>query len=518
MNDGLKTQQRDAILGVLNQHPKIERAVLFGSRAMGTFTPTSDIDIALYGDLTLRDQARIADELEQLSIPYTVDLVRMKTVTSPELLAHIKEHGRDWIMAGEWKTLPLEDCMAAIIDYRGKTPEKTTFGVPLVTAKVIKGGRIERPDEFIAEADFDAWMRRGMPERGDVVMTTEAPLGEVAQLDGTKVALAQRVITLRGKRDLLDNTFLKFLLQSNAVQEELRSRGTGTTVVGIRQSELRKVSLTLPPLAEQKAIAAVLGALDDKIELNRRMNTTLETMARALFQSWFVDFDPVRAKLDGRQPVGMDAAIAALFPSSFQESDLGEIPKQWRTGTLGELVQLRTDRVDATPAKDSLRYIALEDMPSKSIDLSNFQLGSSVNSSITAFRKGDILFGSMRPYFHKVGLAFFDGITRTTTFVLRPSRDYFRHFALLHFFSEDVVAHATTASVGTTIPYVRWDSMASYRIPVPPDALLKAFENEISPLVERIASQGEESRTLATLRDTLLPKLLSGELPAPIIE
>src|SRR5882724_8932206 len=128
-------------------------------------------------------------------------------------------------MVGEWKTLPLEDCMAAIIDYRGKSPTKTTFGVPLVTAKIVKGGRIEKPEEFIAEEDFDVWMRRGMPKPGDIVMTTEAPLGEVAQLDGRKVALAQRVITLRGKPDVLDNTFLKFLLQSNPVQEELRSRG-----------------------------------------------------------------------------------------------------------------------------------------------------------------------------------------------------------------------------------------------------------------------------------------------------
>ena len=223
----------------------------------------------------------------------------------------------------EWKTLPLEDCMAAIIDYCGKSPDKTTFGVPLVTAKIVKGGRIEKPEEFIAEADFDEWMRRGMPKPGDIVMTTEAPLGEVAQLDGRKVALAQRVITLRGKPDVLDNTFLKFLLQSNPVQEELLSRGTGTTVVGIRQSELRKVSLTLPPLAEQKAIAAVLGALDDKIELNRRMNATLEAMARALFQSWFVDFDPARQNMDAK-PAPCPIPEAANLPA-------GEAGGKWLT-------------------------------------------------------------------------------------------------------------------------------------------------------------------------------------------
>jgi len=216
--------------------------------------------------------------------------------------------------------------------------------------------------------------------------------------------------------------------------------------------------------------------------------------------------------IDARPPAALDQATAALFPATFQDSPIGEIPQGWRNGTLGELVELRTDRVDATPAKDGKRYIALEDMPSKSIDISSHQLGSAVNSSITAFRKGDVLFGSMRPYFHKVGLAFFDGITRTTTFVLRPRKDCFRHFALLHFFSDDVVAYSTTASVGTTIPYVKWDSLESYRIPIPPDSLLAAFEQAVSPLVQRIAAQGEESRTLASLRDTLLPKLLIGEL------
>jgi very-short-patch-repair endonuclease/restriction endonuclease S subunit len=197
--------------------------------------------------------------------------------------------------------------MAAIIDYRGKTPPKTTSGVPLITAKIIKGGRIEKPEEFIDPAYYDEWMRRGIPKAGDVVLTTEAPLGEVAQLDGSKVALSQRVITLRGRKGVFDNTFLKFLLQSKGVQGQLHGRSTGTTVHGIRQSELRKVLLPVPPFAEQRAIAHILGTLDDKIELNRRMNETLEAMARALFKSWFVDFDPVRAKANLPSPSGRGA-------------------------------------------------------------------------------------------------------------------------------------------------------------------------------------------------------------------
>ena len=182
-------------------------------------------------------------------------------------------------MAGEWKSYPLEDCMEAIIDYRGKTPQKTTSGIPLITAKRIKKGQILPPQEYISTAEYDSWMRRGIPKPGDIVMTTEAPLGEIAQLDNQKVALAQRIITLRGKEGLLDNSFLKYLMQSSNIQNQLKARATGTTVVGIKQKELRKLSLLIPAIEEQKRIAHILGSLDDKIEINRKMNETLEAMA-----------------------------------------------------------------------------------------------------------------------------------------------------------------------------------------------------------------------------------------------
>ena len=188
-------------------------------------------------------------------------------------------------MAGEWTVRPLEDCVATLIDYRGRTPQKTSSGIPLITAKVVKGGRIETPDEFISVDEYAPWMRRGIPNAGDVVITTEAPLGEVAQLGCERVALAQRLIALRGKSGVLDNTFLKFLMQSEDVQNQLRARASGTTVLGIKQSELRKVLLTLPPIHEQRAIAHILGTLDDKIDLNRKTNETLEAMARAFFKS-----------------------------------------------------------------------------------------------------------------------------------------------------------------------------------------------------------------------------------------
>ena len=420
----------------------------------------------------------------------------------------------------EWKTLSLEDCMAAIIDYRGKSPDKTTFGIPLVTAKIVKGGRIEKPEEFIAEADFDEWMRRGMPKPGDIVMTTEAPLGEVAQLDGRKVALAQRVITLRGKPDVLDNTFLKFLLQSNPVQEELRSRGTGTTVVGIRQSELRKVSLTLPPLAEQKAIAAVLGALDDKIELNRRMNATLEAMARALFQSWFVDFDPVRAKLDGRPPAALDPATAALFPEHLEDSKLGHVPKGWEVVGLPEAIDfLEGPGLRNWQYRDEgMKFLNIRCIGDGDLDIAKANCISLEEFEKTyrhfALQEDDIVI-STSGTLGRLAIVRADHlpVMLNTSIIRMRGRGavglgYLWGFLQSEYFLAEMFALAA-GSVQLNFGPMHLRQISILR---PPDGILEGFERAVQPLLKKCLHLRNESRTLATLRDTLLPKLLSGEL------
>jgi hypothetical protein len=356
-------------------------------------------------------------------------------------------------LAGEWKRTSLREAGVTLIDCDHRTPPAADSGYPYVAIPQLKEGRLALADaRRISPEHFADWTRKAKPQHHDVILSRRCNPGETAFVPaGLECALGQNLVLLRSDGTKVFPPFLRWLLNGPDWWEQVGTFiNVGAIFNSLKCADIPNFRMPLPPFDEQKAIAAVLGALDDKIELNRRMNATLEAMARALFQSWFVDFDPVRAKLDGRKPTGLDEATAALFPDLFQDSALGEIPHGWRLG--------------------------------------------------------------MRPYFHKVGLAFYDGITRTTTFVLRPRKDCFRHFALLHFFSDDVVAHSTTASVGTTIPYVRWDSMESYRIPIPPDSLLEEFEKAVSPLVQRIAVQGEESRTLANLRDSLLPKLLSGEL------
>jgi len=396
-------------------------------------------------------------------------------------------------MAGEWTVHSLEDCMAALIDYRGKTPEKTSFGVPLITAKVVKGGRIETPDEFIAVDDYEAWMRRGIPEPGDVVITTEAPLGEVARLGSERVALAQRLITLRGKPGFLDNGFLKFLMQSDDVQDQLRSRASGTTVLGIKQSELRKILLTLPPIGEQRAIAHILGTLDDKIELNQRMNETLEAMARALFKSWFVDFDPVRAKSENRDP-GLPEPLADLFPDTFEDSELGEIPKGWEVRSLDEIAHfLNGLALQKYPANDRRSLPVIKIAQLRAGNTNGADRASADLEPAYVIGDGDVLFswsgslecvlwaggkGALNQHLFKVTS---DRYPKWLCYLgVHQHLDDFRHIA---------------AGKATTMGHIQRHHLSDAKLAVPPSSLVQAMDAVIAPIIESTWRREVQSRT-----------------------
>ena len=232
----------------------------------------------------LEEQRRIAailDQAETLRTQRRTALALLDSLTQSLFLDLLEYAG------GDVEKVAVEDAMDAIIDYRGKTPEKTTQGVPLVTAKVVKNGELLEPDEFIAEDAYDDWMQRGFPEAGDVLFTTEAPLGEVAQLDGRKVALAQRLLVLRGKHGLLQNTFLRFALTSWEVRRQIETRATGSTVKGIRQKELRQVELPIPPFALQHTFAARIASIEALKVTHRRALATLDALFASLQQRAF---------------------------------------------------------------------------------------------------------------------------------------------------------------------------------------------------------------------------------------
>lgn len=415
-------------------------------------------------------------------------------------------------MSSDLYTRPLEECLDALIDYRGKTPEKTSFGIPLITAKIIKNGRIETPTEFIAVDNYDSWMRRGIPKAGDVVLTVEAPLGEVAQLGPEKIALAQRVVTLRGKRGILDNTYLLYLLQTEEIQEKLRARATGTTVLGIKQSELRKVSVTLPPIADQINAAATLKTLDDRITLLRETNVTLEAIAQALFKSWFVDFDPVRAKQEGRAPEGMDGTTAALFPDSFEESELGLVPKMWEAVTLGKFLTESTKRVGKTDA------IVLSAVQSGELVKSSEHFHKKVHSEdigkYKAVPKHSFAYNPSRINIGSIGMNEFDSLGAVSPVYVVATAETTEHgYFLWHQLKmKNIQERIKNLCSGTVRQSLSFKDFASIPIAVPPYQLLSEFSQIRKILYKRIVKNTEQIEVLTSIRDTLLPRLISGQL------
>jgi type I restriction enzyme S subunit len=454
-------------------------------------------------------------------------------------------------MGSEWTELPLEEAMDAIIDYRGKTPKKTDSGIPLITAKIVKNGRIQPTQEYIAEEDYDSWMQRGLPQKGDVVLTTEAPLGEVAQLDGSKVALAQRIITLRGKSGLLESDFLKYLLQSHAVQHQFDGRASGTTVSGIKQSELRQVLLSFPPLPEQKAIAHILGTLDDKIELNRRMNATLEGMAQALFKSWFVDFDPVIDNaLAAGNPIPDELAPRAevrkkalangttqqgsadhptlsdpksLFPAAFEfTEELGWIPEGWEVVKLQNVCERifsggtpRTKEPDfwnggipwLSSGETGQRFILDTE---KTITQAGVE-----NSSTRQTRKGAVVIASagQGKTRGQTSNLCFDSYINQSVIALEADNsvipDSFLFFDLARRYEEFRQisdAHSSRGSLTTKL-------LAEIAVVVPTGQPLSDFGTIAGDAIRKITANARQTSELSKLRDTLLPKLIAGELP-----
>ena len=400
-------------------------------------------------------------------------------------------------------TKTIEEVTETLIDYRGKTPPKTSYGIKLITAKIIKDGFVQNSNlEYISEEIYETWMQRGMPRQWDILITTEAPLGEVAQLRTTeKVALAQRVILLRGNPQVIDQQYYFQVLKSSFVQAKLQMRATGTTVAGIKQSELRQVEIPYFSFPTQRKIAAILSTYDDLIENNTRRIKILEEMARAIYREWFIEF-----RFPGHEGVPM------------VESELGLIPRGWEVGTLGDLAESVRRNIKPSDINQETPYLGLEHLPRKSIALSNWASVDSINSAKLVFKKGEILFGKIRPYFHKVGVAPLDGICSSDTIVIRPKRNECFAMTLSYVSSEHFIEYATTTSQGTKMPRADWKVLVKYPVVIPPEHITQCFSSFVRDIVDKIQNLIFQNRNLRQTRDLLLPKLISGEIDVSELE
>ena len=394
------------------------------------------------------------------------------------------------------------------------------LGVPIVRVNNIKQGRIITDDVLRVNAEIESKYARTRLCGGEVLLTLVGTLGECAvvpeDLAGWNVARAIGVIPVRSD---IDSRWVAFCLRSRPLQHYIRTWATTTVQATFNLRDVAKLPIPLPPRREREEIIAILGTLDDKIELNRRMNETLEAMARAIFKSWFVDFDPVRAKMEGRQPAGMDAEAAALFPDAFEDSPLGKIPKGWRVSTIGEEVRVVGGSTPSTKEpsywddgmihwatpKDlaPLASPVLLDTERRITERGLQQISSGL------LPKRTVLLSSRAPIGYlaisEVPVAVNQGFIAMVC-----DRELPDHYILR--WAQENMGTIEGRANGTIFLEISKTNFRPIPIVVPPKEVLWRFIEQADAMHQKVVINLRESRTLAAMRDSLLPKLLSGEV------
>lgn len=385
-----------------------------------------------------------------------------------------------------WKSFPLGDAPIEIIDGdRGKNyPSEgelldNGYCLFLSTKNVREHGFDFSSCQFITN-EKDNLLRKGKLRINDLVLTTRGTVGNIALYDNSikynHVRINSGMVIVRPIIEKVDPKYIFYTFK--LLQREWPLVISGSAQPQLPIKDIKNVEISIPKIDEQRAIAAVLSSLDDKIDLLHRQNATLEAMAEALFRKVFI----IEAK------------------------------DEWKTGELSDICECITEKFYPNIVDYSTKYIGLEHIDKKIIYLSRFGASTEINSTKFKFHRGDILFGKLRPYFHKVCFAPFDGVCSTDILVIRPKKEGLFLFSLFAFYQCEVVEFATYCSNGTRMPRIDWNTLKTFEISLPDKESLDKFNRMCAHWIDKIEYNRTQIQTLEKLRDTLLPKLMSGEV------
>ena len=506
----------ETVRRILREHVPAVEVRAFGSRVSWNARGTSDLDLAVMADepLGINRTAKLRAAFTDSDLPFRVDIVDWATVSESFRQRILKNHVVLTRQAVEVHS-STKTSRAGADDGTSRKDWRNTHWGDLVT---LEYGRALRT-YGTGEGEFRVfgtngpigWHDEALSKSASVIVGRKGAYRGIHYSHGPCFVI-DTAFYLRPKAEL-DVRWAYYTL----LTQDINGLDSGSAIPSTSREDFYGLPVYVPPLAEQHAIAHILGTLDDKIELNRRMNATLEAMVRALFRSWFVDFDPVRAKMAGRD-TGLPKEVADLFSDRLVDSELGEMPEGWTIGTLGDIAAAPRSGIDPGKVADDMPYIGLEHMPRRSVALTDWGQAGSVSSTKTAFENRDMLFGKLRPYFHKVGIAPVNGVCSTDIVVLRARTPEWSAFVLACVSSAGFVGYVSQTSTGTKMPPTSWRTMSRYEIRRPAVTVAAAFQHVVSPMFERIVANVHESRTLGRLRDALLPKLVSGELRVDGVE
>jgi len=448
-----------------------------------------------------------------------VNETEAKTLHIPSTATELPSN---WI----WKRL--DDVCEGIFDCPHSTPKLTSDSPLLARSQDIRSGvfRLEEAAR-VSEETYLERIKRAEPIYGDLLYSREGTyFGIAAEVPkNVRVCLGQRMVLLRPASKILNFRFLRYWLNSPTLTSHIYGHRDGTVAERLNLPTIRGLPVPIPPLPEQRAIAHILGTLDDKIELNQQMNRTLEAIARAIFKSWFADFDPVRAKMDGRQPAGMDAATADLFPGEFEDSPLGMIPKGWNTIPLEDLffIPLRNGLTKPKRVRglgtymvnmgELFAYRRIGDIEMDRVPLTESEAEKNL------LQTGDLLFARQSLTWEGAGqCSIVTEAKEPRTFEshlircrLNPEKAVSWYY-FYYFWSNEGRGRIVSLIEQVAAAGIRGSDLAKLTVLTPPIKIQRCFGVLVEPLEKKMASNDTESRTLASIRDALLPKLLSGEI------
>ena len=349
---------------------------------------------------------------------------------------------------------------------------------------------------FISEQK-DELLRKGKLRRGDVVLTTRGTIGNVAYYSDSvpydHMRINSGMVILRCEVEKLLPTYLYHFLRSPSFHGQVNSLRSGVAQPQLPIRDMKRIKLPLPPLPEQRCIVSILSAYDNLIENNRRRIQLLEQSARLLYKEWFIHL---------------------RFPGHEHTRIIDGIPEAWKSTSFGDICNEIRETVNPDALDPDTPYMGLEHMPRRSITLSEWSVVEQVTSSKHRFTAGDVLFGKIRPYFHKVGIAFVDGVASSDAIVIRPREASYVSFALMTASSDPFVAMTSqTMKEGSKMPRADWKQMQAYPVLLPPPhGLLSTFQGIIESIVEQLKILTFTNQRLRTARDLLIPKLINGDL------
>ena len=437
-------------------------------------------------------------------------------------------------MSSEWASLTIGD----LVRQEEATVQTGPFGsqlhshdyvergTPVIPTEAIGRGRIL--DIAVPQVDSikAAELSRHRLQRGDILFARRG-----AQATGLSAIVDSRfegalcgtgALLLRVRSPRVDPSYLAMFLSSDASYRWLRTHAVGAVMPNLNTDIIKSLPLELPSIEEQRSLARFLGAIDHRIALLRETNATLEAIAQALFKSWFVDFDPVRAKQQGLAPAGMDEATAALFPDCFEESALGLVPKGWRQGTVSDFAQIHRGSVNPGGSGDTLfEHYSLPAFDAGQMPVR--ELGAEIKSNKTLVPRDSVLLSKLNPHIPRVWLPVDAGphaVCSTEFLVFVPAVGASREFAYCSFVAAPFQERLRQLVTGTSNSHqrVKPDGVLTLSTVMPPSPALDAFTLEVRPMFERVGLNRLQAQTLATLRDTLFPRLISGQLRLPEAE